>query len=412
MVIANKRSDSHTAVHDVHANHIGCATSLGDFEDKFNPLGDIYKSITDLIRHYCDKEFALICFADEDDIWVRSYSSQLPIDTAKRPLEDSFCFRCIDIKETLEVTDASTDALFKDHILTTQAPHFRYYLGTPIYIDSRCPIGTLCLYDTHVGEATDEQIACLERVAELLGTLMKNTLQSDMHTDSVLRANRLNIVNLFSSSLIHELSQPLTAIDQYHAALSHALSQTPGIGEDIIQLSEDTRRQIERVHNTVHSHRRFIRGGTSHVGSIEPKALIQGALDLIELELLDKRIILKKHVQADLPKIECDTVLIQQVLINLVMNSIRAMSKQRSKRTIAITCTSDQDDTVTFTLSDNGPGMPEDLFNQLMQCLPIHKPHGLGLGLIICKYIIDHHAGHLRYIPSDHGTSLQFSLPL
>ena len=134
-------------------------------------------------------------------------------------------------------------------------------------------------------------------------------------------------------------------------------------------------------------------------------------MDLIELEILDKRIILKKKVQASCPKIECDTVLIQQVLINLIMNSIRAMSKQKSKRTLSIECTPDQDDRVTFTISDNGPGMQEDLFNQLMLCLPIYKPHGLGLGLIICKYIIDHHAGSIRYIPVDHGTSLQFSLP-
>lgn len=394
-----------------HKNHLGCATCLSNIEDKFNPLSDIYESITDLIRHYCDKEFALICFADEDDIWVRACSSQQHIDMTKRPLEDSFCFHCLELEKTLEVPDARTNTLFKNHILTVQAPYFRYYLGVPIYIDEGSPVGTLCLYDTHPGHSTDQQIACLERVAGFLGTLMKNTLYSDSNTDSVLRANRLNLVNLFSSSLIHELSQPLTAINQYHTTLCNLICDIPQVSDDMVQLCDDTRRQIERVHNVVHAHRRFIRGGSSNVVRIQPDTLIKDALELIELEILNQRISLKKSIQADLPVVECDMVLIQQVLINLLMNSIRATSKQKSRRVVSIECATYQGDMIAFTISDNGPGMKQDLFDQLMMSLPVNKPDGTGLGLIICKHIIDHHAGYIRYIPSENGTSLQFSLP-
>ena len=216
----------------------------------------------------------------------------------------------------------------------------------------------------------------------------------------------------FASGIAHELNQPLAAIANYSAAadafLEVAPLQTNKVQEAVRRMGEESR----RAGKIIHSMRSFIqkRASKHDVHNLvqllsEPLALVAPLAQRWQLEIV------VEAEQRDV-LIECDAVMIEQVVFNLIRNALEAMIEQEQTTlaaAVVVKLERDQD-TVTVSITDRGPGLtdPEKLFQPFYST----KQDGMGLGLAICRTVIESHGGRLWSEPNPlGGTCFSFRLP-
>jgi two-component system sensor kinase FixL len=229
----------------------------------------------------------------------------------------------------------------------------------------------------------------------------------------LLHATRLTATGQLSAALAHELNQPLTAILNYAGILEELAVQDKGpngvMFRDVAgRITEQTARAGEII--------RRLRG---FVAKREPDRAVQDLNGAVQESIAlgfvgaaDTSVKLHTEFAPDLPLVAIDKVQIQQVMINLVRNAVEAM-QESPRRDLTITTARDGGDFVSVRVADSGPGLAPDVAASLFQPFITTKEHGLGIGLSICRSIIDAHGGRLWMEPNDGGGAVfQFRLPV
>jgi two-component system, LuxR family, sensor kinase FixL len=231
--------------------------------------------------------------------------------------------------------------------------------------------------------------------------------------NELLHATRLTTTGQLGAALAHELNQPLTAIMNYTGILQDIADQdaTPNgamIRDVVARISEQTTRAGEII--------RRVRG---FVAKREPDRLIEDLNSAIGESVAlgfvgaaDTSVKLHSDLTAGLPAVSMDKVQIQQVMINLVRNAVEAMQESEQRR-LTITTARDESDFVRVSVADTGPGLPDAIAASLFQPFVTTKENGLGIGLSICRTIIESHGGRLWMEPHNGGgTIFHFRLPI
>ena len=225
------------------------------------------------------------------------------------------------------------------------------------------------------------------------------------------KQSRITTVSELAAGLAHELNQPLAAIGHYcDAALSVARSASENeLAEIIQQAYEQTQRAGEIIRNL----RTLIGDRTTEKTSEDLNALITVTTRFLMAEIRSNKTTLELSLAKNLPRVLVNKVEIQQVLTNLILNSLEAMELAESPLR-RITVASDRgDNEVRLTVRDTGPGVDDEIESQLYAPFQSGKPEGLGLGLWICQSIITSHHGHLWTEASpEGGATFHFTLPL
>ncbi|HWB49503.1 MAG TPA: PAS domain S-box protein [Stellaceae bacterium] len=232
---------------------------------------------------------------------------------------------------------------------------------------------------------------------------------ADLQTE-LLHASRLSVMGQMASTMAHELNQPLTAVTNYLEAGRHLLSAGAAAPERIADLMEKAVAQAQRAGEVIRQLRQFVSKGeterhTQNLNQLVEEAL---ALGLVGARQLGVRVSL--DLDHDLPPVVVDPVQIQQVILNLVRNAVEAMEAvDRRELTIATRVTGDE---VEATVADTGPGIAPELADRLFQPFVTTKKTGMGLGLSICREIIEAHHGHLAAaVRLGGGTVFRLTLP-
>ncbi len=231
-------------------------------------------------------------------------------------------------------------------------------------------------------------------------------LQSEL-----IHLSRWNMMGMMAATIAHELNQPLAAIANYAAALKRMLvnPQPPGpmaadILEKIVKQRHRASQIVERLRNQV------ARGG----GDRRPETLddvVAEALELAASTIQKAGVRLSYEATTPLKPVLIDRVQIQQVVINLVRNAVEAMERSRVK-SLQVSVKNGTDG-VHVNIADSGSGLPDDVATRLFQPFVTTKSSGMGLGLSICKDIIETHGGRLWAQPNEpHGTVFSFVLPV
>jgi C4-dicarboxylate-specific signal transduction histidine kinase len=142
--------------------------------------------------------------------------------------------------------------------------------------------------------------------------------------------------------------------------------------------------------------------------------VIMEVVTLISTEMQRNGISLHTKLSSDLPLISGDRIQLQQVILNLMMNAIDAMSRTgQSQRELSVTSVMDGSDAVLVTVRDSGPGLDETALERLFEAFYTTKPHGMGMGLAITRRIVTAHAGQIWATPSTpRGAKFEFRLPI
>lgn len=223
---------------------------------------------------------------------------------------------------------------------------------------------------------------------------------------------RVNSTGEVVASIAHEVNQPLFAIVSNARAAGALLSRNePDLAEigaaldDIVQDANRASAIIARV-------RAFLqRKPTEHL-PLDLNAVVETVRIFLGPELTRRRVKLEVTLGGALPTVLGDTVQLQQVLVNLLMNGIDAMERiAPAERRLFVSTSADQDG-VLLEVTDAGPGLDPEIRSRLFEPFFTTKPSGLGMGLAICRSIVQAHGGHIRVAPRPGpGTTFQIRLP-
>lgn len=222
---------------------------------------------------------------------------------------------------------------------------------------------------------------------------------------------RVSELASLASSLAHELNQPLTAIANYCEAARDLLPEHPDNGLAMVReaLNEAARETI-RAGQIVQRLRDFVRPGDSDRRIESLARLVTEANALALIGSREHGIDVQVQLDAASDEVFVDRIQVQQVLINLIRNAIDAMLES-PVRSLTIRSEPSADDFVTVTVEDTGTGIGPDFASELFQPFVTSKPTGLGVGLSICRTIVEGHGGRIWFEPrSDGGTAFHFTL--
>lgn len=229
--------------------------------------------------------------------------------------------------------------------------------------------------------------------------------------DDLLHTSRLRAMGQMAAALAHELNQPLTAIANYARAAQRLLDapapDLPRIRHALTLATEQTMRSGEIIRRL----RAFVARGEVARLPIEPHKLIEEASALALVGAKERGITVRLEFPPDLPQVLADRVQVQQVLLNLIRNAVEAM-EETDTRTLTLGATVLGDE-VVMRVADTGPGISGAIQDQLFQPFVTTKQQGMGIGLSVCRTIVEAHGGRLWAEPRDGGgTVFRFSLPV
>ena len=227
----------------------------------------------------------------------------------------------------------------------------------------------------------------------------------------LLRASRLSSMGQMASALAHELNQPLTAVINYVQACRRLLAAGGTPSERLQETMDKAVSQASRAGQIIHRMRQFIQKSETERQVESINTLIEEASALALVGAKESGILVRLELSPDLPPVLVDRIQIQQVVLNLVRNSVEALAGA-SRRELTIRTYEANGHMVEVAVADTGPGLDEAVAKQLFQPFITTKLKGMGLGLSISRSIIDAHGGRLWAVPgAASGVSFQFTLP-
>jgi PAS domain S-box-containing protein len=225
-------------------------------------------------------------------------------------------------------------------------------------------------------------------------------------------ANRVAAMGQLTASIAHEVSQPITAVvTNAQAALRWMRAKPPDFGE----LSEALAGVIKEGHRAsevIGRIRALIKKAPPRKDAVSINDAILEVVALTRAEAANNGVLVRTQLAESLPPVQGDRVQLQQVLLNLIINAIEAMRDAgEDERELLISTRSEPDD-VSVEVRDSGPGFTPAALDRVFEAFYTTKPDGLGLGLSICRSIIEAHDGRLWASANLRGgASLQFALP-
>jgi len=231
---------------------------------------------------------------------------------------------------------------------------------------------------------------------------------------------RLATVGEMASLLSHELNQPLAAIASYANGSLNLMDHASKAGETLSDVHMALRRIAEqagragRVINSVHD---FVRRRDQAREPVAPRTLLDAISPLVSLQARKLGVQVRTELEAGLPAVVCDRTMVEQVLLNLARNGMQAMDRPECRQRVLVlqvrrAASNAQQGWLEFSVADCGSGIDPAVAEQLFTPFFTTKAEGMGLGLSLCRTVIEQHGGHLEHQPNTPaGTVFRFTLP-
>ena len=238
----------------------------------------------------------------------------------------------------------------------------------------------------------------------------KSETQSIELQNELAHMGRVTNMGQMATGLAHELNQPLVAISQYADAAKSCILEDNNKDPELAECLSGIQAQTQRAGEIIHALRNFISKDTEGYVDIDLNALIRQTVRLISSEARKKEININYEL-GSLPPIRANRVQIAQVIMNLVRNSMEAISNANTSARDVIISTSSDANTVSLRVKDTGPGIDESI--NPFYSFQSNKPGGMGVGLSICQTIVEAHSGKIELDNhSKTGAEFLITLPL
>jgi two-component system sensor histidine kinase DctS len=237
---------------------------------------------------------------------------------------------------------------------------------------------------------------------------------------------RLATVGEMASLLSHELNQPLAAISSYATGSLNLLREqaTTAPDTELGDIEVAMRRiaeQAERAGKVIKSVHDFVRRRDQAREPVAPDVLVDAVMPLVALQARKLGVRVEERIDAALPPVLCDRTMVEQVLLNLARNAMQAMDEAKVRdpslvievRKVGSGERAPGKAWLEFSIADVGPGIPDEVQQQLFTPFFTTKTEGMGLGLSLCRTVVEQHGGFLAFEPNKPtGTIFRFTLPV
>ena len=226
--------------------------------------------------------------------------------------------------------------------------------------------------------------------------------QAAQQNERAQTASRLITMGEMASSVAHELNQPLTAINNYCNGMVTRIKGDKISTEELLLALEKTAKQAHRAGQIIQRIRSFVKRSEPNSSLSDVATIVSNAMELADIELRRHNVRLSHYIAARLPEVVVDPILIEQVLINLMKNAAESIefaqlpTARRSVELRVVPKTIQEQKVIEFSVMDSGKGMSPDVMSRLYEAFYSTKSEGMGIGLKLCRSIIESHHGRLQ----------------
>jgi signal transduction histidine kinase len=234
----------------------------------------------------------------------------------------------------------------------------------------------------------------LKESQALSETLADSNRQLKLAQEEARRSERLAALGQLSAGLAHEIRNPLGVIKGSAEILSQKLQGNTPLAQELAGYISS---EVNRLNALVARFLDFARPSRLQLQPVSPTTLVDRALDSVQAQYPHANIAVERHYSEDLPQIQADERLCEQVFVNLICNAFEAMNGAGGKLSVSVTpAQSENGSGVAIEIQDSGPGVPADLREQIFNPFFTSKENGVGLGLSIVAKIVDDHRGSIQ----------------
>jgi C4-dicarboxylate-specific signal transduction histidine kinase len=225
-------------------------------------------------------------------------------------------------------------------------------------------------------------------------------------------ASRLITMGEMASSVAHELNQPLTAISNYCTGMISRIQGQRIQPDELLGALEKTAKQAQRAGQIIQRIRSFVKRSEPNRTPSDVMQMVNNATELADIELRRQQVRLVPYIAARLPTLMVDPILIEQVLINLIKNAGEAIAQAErpaGKRLVELRVgpkREEDQEVVEFAVRDSGMGVPDEMIERIYEAFYSTKTEGMGIGLKLCRSIVESHNGQMKVQNLYNGTEV------
>lgn len=398
-------------------------------------LEPAFDTVLENAMQLCDAEFGNIYTWDGEALHLVAWHNTPAAFAAYRtrgpfrPSATSLIGRMVRTKSVMHVHDATDNPDYTERrdpslVAAIELGGVRTYLGVPMMKENEV-IGAITIFRQEVRPFTERQIAMLTGFADqaaialekgrLIHELRARTDDLDRSIGELQRERNNKLMNLEAmvASISHEVRQPLASIaSNGGAALRFLKHEPPNLDEARSALNSMVQgsHRASKVFDNIRA--LFGKADQGHE-PIKVNKLALGVLHTLRDDLKDRGITTRTALRSELPPIAGHEGQLQEVLINLVRNAIEAMdSVEQDRRVLQVRAEQHGESAVALYVEDSGTGIDPKQLDNIFDAFITTKPSGMGLGLAICRMIIERHAGQLSVSPAQpNGSIFRVLLP-
>jgi signal transduction histidine kinase len=311
--------------------------------------------------------------------------------------------------------------------LPTQIPNLTALEGEKVYaglgtglvvplLEDNEVVGLITLARKQVQPFTDKQISLFRDFAAQATIALESTRRERQYREmqmELARVNRVATIGQLTASITHEVNQPLAAARNNLTAALNFLDRTP---PDLVEVREALACAVkdnDRASDVVDRIGSLIKKAPPRKEVVDLNAAILEVTALTHSEAVKTGVTVSTQLAGELPRIQCDRVQLQQVMLNLIVNAIQSMSGvEDGNRELHISTVSIEPEGVCVAVRDTGHGLRPESLPRLFEPFHTMKPGGTGMGLAICRSIIEAHGGRLWATRCEpRGALFQFTIP-
>jgi signal transduction histidine kinase len=385
-------------------------------------LQPIFDAILDSATRLCRADIGSLRLSEESDlrrVAVRgdrllvSQASSFPVLAEK----GSFLSRIATSRLVTHIPDLT--ALEGDHgddyWITLVNAGFRSTLVVPLLKDDDI-VGIITLGRKQVQPFTDKQISLFRDFAAQATIALESTRRERQYREmeiELAHANRVATMGQLTASIAHEVKQPIATARNNAAAALRFLEKSPPDVAEVREALTCIVNDADRASDVVDRIRSLIKKAPPRKEVVDINAAILEVTALTHGEAVKTGVAVATQLVGDLPPIRCDRVQLQQVMLNLIVNAIQSMSGvEDGSRELHISTARIEPESVRVAVRDTGPGLRPESLPCVFEPFYTTKPDGMGMGLSICRAIIEAHGGRLWATRCEpRGALFQFTIP-
>jgi signal transduction histidine kinase len=302
-----------------------------------------------------------------------------------------------------------------DYWIAAVKAGFRTGLAVPLLKDNET-VGIIALGRKQVQPFTDKQISLFRDFAAQATIALESTRRERQYREAQMalaHANRVATMGQLTASITHEVNQPLGATRNNLTAALNFLDRTP---PDLVEVREALACAVkdnDRASTVVGRIHALMQKAPTRIDSVNVNEAVREVIELTYGEALKNRVSVRTQLADGLPLIQGDGVQLQQVVLNLILNAVQAMGAVTDgTREVLITTSQTEPNEVCLGVQDTGPGLSPESLPRLFESFYTTKPEGMGMGLSICRSIVEAHGGRLWATSCEpQGALFKFTIP-